>query len=712
MATITITNLEQLQFFGEKMKELAKKYESGVAQANNKFELKISGNEGLVIKEFVNKLNTIQSQVFESYPSYIETFGATMSNYESFMNGLGFDKEAWSQDGETGVEGVEQKLKNDQKTKIEDIQKKLDSYLLTASTILGQGKISVLSEYEKASNSLDAAASKRTSVDADMQAYYKLFISGLKTAKSNLDAIQNVLNHARYLGELDPSAVVQAIAAKRITSISQLDAIDAISDSGDGKVVEALYSPDPYNNLGQVNATHVSENMMTVVYGFIFTEVERIQEGKSDYSNIKTFLDALQNQDTSNVKIYTEKLIKGGDRYGLLLIGKAFEIKPEFPENGSVADYEKYKEELLKAEPELAKIRQKLFLANSLTGLFEGMNIFEVGTNRIPQSTGETVAYHLMDTSSLKLTTQGLTFKMQHYQVGSNGQVHVSSYDDARSVVGDEKAKEIDKLNERRNKAALDFLSNVMKMGASMAAGPYGPLVAMGITELSDTFTYKDGVSDHIEAVRNNKDYFSGKLAKPAGLTLDALHAVSKYIETSNEMTEQMTKSKTALEAALVDYGGRSITDTVRGDYSYKAVSFTPQYDLQSALQIHDMDRTGLKALTFHKALENGKSVEAALKDVEDSQEILKSIPSDSGPYTEEVKNYLRGKGGKTIDQVGITKVWEGLHGASNKDALMDSKGGYYTREQLASEYIDVYKKIAEGGFLPNEIPKDSQLPN
>ena len=347
-----------------------------------------------------------------------------------------------------------------------------------------------------------------------------------------------------------------------------------------------------------------------------------------------------------------------------------------------------------------------------MTCLFEGMNVFQVGTNRIPQSTGEAVTYHLMDTSSLKLTTQGLTFKMQHYQIGSNGQVNVSSYDDARSVVGDEKAKEIDKLNERRNKAALDFLSNVMKMGASMAAGPYGPLAAMGITVLSDSFTYKDGVSDHIEAVRNNKDYFSGKLAKPAGLSLDALYAVSKYIETSNEMTEQMVKSNTALKAALVDYGGRSITDTVRGDYSYKAVSFTPQYDLQSALQIHDMDRTGLKALTFHKALEDGKSVTTALNDVEDSQRILESIPSDSGPYTEEVKNYLRGEGDKTIDQVGITKVWEGLYGASDKKALKDSKGGYYTREQLASDYIDVYKKIAEGGFLPNEIPKDSQLPN
>ena len=54
MATITITNLEQLKFFGEKRKELAKKYESGAVQANNKFKLKVSGNEGLVIKEFVN----------------------------------------------------------------------------------------------------------------------------------------------------------------------------------------------------------------------------------------------------------------------------------------------------------------------------------------------------------------------------------------------------------------------------------------------------------------------------------------------------------------------------------------------------------------------------------------------------------------------------------------------------------------------------------
>lgn len=81
------------------------------------------------------------------------------------------------------------------------------------------------------------------------------------------------------------------------------------------------------------------------------------------------------------------------------------------------------------------------------------------------------------------------------------------------------------------------------------------------------------------------------------------------------------------------------------------------------------------------------------------SQNVLRNEPSDSGPFTEEVKNYLLGKGDKSIDQIGSNQVWEGLAAASDKNALVDYQRKTYTREQLASDYIDVYQKISEGGF-------------
>ena len=353
----------------------------------------------------------------------------------------------------------------------------------------------------------------------------------------------------------------------------------------------------------------------------------------------------------------------------------------------------------MKSEPELANIRHKLFLANSLTGLFEGMNVYQLGTNRIPQSMGESVIANVIDTKSLNLTAQGLTFKLVRHQVGSDGQVNVNSYDKEFSVSGDQYTERLRQLNERRNKAGLEFLSNVMKMSASAAAGPYGPMAAMGVTVLSDIFTYKDEVSDYVDAARNNKDYFSGQIAKPAGVTLDALHAVSKYFETSNELVKKIDESKEGVKNKLFDIGGRSVYHTVGGHYEYKSTSFTPQYDLQAALQIHDMDRSGLKAPAFHKALEEGRSPKKALEEVKFSQNVLRNEPSDSGPFTEEVKNYLLGKGDKSIDQIGSNQVWEGLAAASDKNALVDYQRKTYTREQLASDYIDVYQKISEGGF-------------
>ncbi len=47
-----------------------------------------------------------------------------------------------------------------------------------------------------------------------------------------------------------------------------------------------------------------------------------------------------------------------------------------------VKDYEKYKEELLKYRPELANIRLYFLSANSLTGLFEGMNVYQLGNKQ------------------------------------------------------------------------------------------------------------------------------------------------------------------------------------------------------------------------------------------------------------------------------------------------------------------------------------------
>lgn len=712
MSTITVNDMTQLALLGKNMKEVAKKYESGIANAYKKFELKVSGNEGVAIAEFVNKLNQIQKVVFNDYPSYLDDFGSVMVNYEALLNGLGFEKEVWSKDGGEGAEGVKNKLIVEQKNKIEAIQKKLDSYFATAATILSQAKISVLSECQDAAKELEQSGSTRVQTDEIIQGYFVQFLDGLKTVKANLEAIQAALNHARYLGELDPSAVVKAIAEKRITTVEQLKAIDAISDAGDGKIVEALYSPNPYKNLGEVNATHVSENMMTIAYSFLYEEVERIQEGKTDFSNLKTFLDALQAQNSSDVATYTEKLIKGGDRYGLSLIAQAFDSKPEFPLNGSVKDYEKYKEELLKSEPELANIRHKLFLANSLTGLFEGMNVYQLGTNRIPQSMGESVIANVIDTKSLNLTAQGLTFKLVRHQVGSDGQVNVNSYDKEFSVSGDQYTERLRQLNERRNKAGLEFLSNVMKMSASAAAGPYGPMAAMGITVLSDIFTYKDEVSDYVDAARNNKDYFSGKMAKPAGVTLDALHAVSKYFETSNELVKKIDESKEGVKNKLFDIGGRSVYHAVGGHYEYKSTSFTPQYDLQAALQIHDMDRSGLKAPAFHKALEEGQSITDALRSMQDSQSALMDMPTDDGIFTDDVKNYLLGNGDITVDKVGADQVWKGLDKLSNNKKLIDSQGEQYTREQLVSDYINVYQNISEGGFLSNEIPKGPQLSN
>ena len=109
MAKITVDQLQELGEYGKKVKDNSKQFKAAVVNANYQFALKYKGSEGDVIKAFVEKLNTIQNQVFDIYPGYLDYFGAVMENYDTGLSGLGFATKAWSQDGEAGAQGVQQK---------------------------------------------------------------------------------------------------------------------------------------------------------------------------------------------------------------------------------------------------------------------------------------------------------------------------------------------------------------------------------------------------------------------------------------------------------------------------------------------------------------------------------------------------------------------------------------------------------------------------
>ena len=614
MAKITVDQLQELGEYGKKVKDNSKQFKAAVVNANYQFALKYKGSEGDVIKAFVEKLNTIQNQVFDIYPGYLDYFGAVMENYDTGLSGLGFATKAWSQDGEAGAQGVQQKLVGDQKKKVEAIRKSLDVHYTTAATILGSGKISAEAVYNDASAALDDAGGKRSQLDSSMQEFYKSFVDGLNTSQAQLKAILEVLNNARYIGSLEPSTVVNAIAEKRLTNPDDLKMLDAIQDSGDAAMVTAILSGDKFREMGKVDATHVSSNMSAYAYAQ-FAGVKDL--GSSDNINdLEAFISELQKQDPDKVKIYMEKLSAASAQQGYISVAQGLRLFPDFPAERTPEAMANYIDSIRGNNEELAEVSANLRKHAHLAGLFDSLYLLDVGTRY--NTYGAEIKLTQTTLSDLGYTAQGFGYKLTQLETDVTNNytiskqtfnIAVDNYLEAESVHFDQMSEKIEKLEASKKQAVLDFIGDVAQAGIYLLPGGVPAKIAVNLFGDIAKKTGSNYASDFADYLKDFRDAVPKDYRTTAVSSLSVLKAPFKLYEKLEKINKDIKEAKDAQLYSIFNVGGVSVNK----DGKVVKAEYTPAYDLDAFLTMKDLADNGLSAHVYRQALTDGKSPEEAL---------------------------------------------------------------------------------------------------
>ena len=514
----------------------------------------------------------------------------------------------------------------------------------------------------------------------------------MQSSEALFKSFEEIIINAQALTSLSVDKVLSMIHENQLTA-ADMGILDAVQDTGDAAVVEAIYaSKNKFESLGAIDATNVSEAMSMV----IFKEVtgRAMQPGES-LEDLETFLYRVSSQDKDKAGIYMEKLTKAGDKIGLLMIGQALEEQAKFPENPTAENLLRYSQEWQNSQAKLQEINNRLNRTAALTSLFEGLYAYEIGGVWTGARDYKHRSANMFKKGSLKFTNDNqMEFGMEEKYDGYTRNVStINTYHYANeNGVQNEKALEnLQNLKVERDKALLNFVTDVAKSAAVFAPTPLsvGIAVASDLVRLSSS----KNLSTTARTVTNFKDLPEDKNIKNrigfGGNTVRAL-----YDETSQKLNSKEKETLTGLNGTLLGTGGNS----TQVDGKVLSVRYAPAFDLQSAMEVKDIQESGYRAHFFRqkmgdhlygsteeikKAIGDGKSGDA--KEYLDQYIKNMKASGSGGQLPSNVRQLFEGGGerdfqivsssGESPSARGMTEIttkdyWEGLKTATRQDKL------------------------------------------
>ncbi|MBP2624333.1 hypothetical protein [Streptococcus oricebi] len=680
MAVVQINSKSGLDGLGKVISEAGDQYNTAISEVTRSLDVKTDNQEGSAIEAFEAKLNQIAGAVFEQYPQLLKDYGKAVSEYVSEIEGIGFSSETLRTKA-TPINHIKKWLTTDTYNGFKDLKKDLDTEFKAVIEALAMSPHSVDEPTPNLNDALSTAKSGLDKAGKTRRETHDKLVAALDTFKGKLDSVQTgltgilaSLKNAEFINGL-PATEVVALIAQGSFKAEDMNDIDVIQAEGDGAALIALHSPDKFNKLGQVNPTNVSDPMMTLIYKLFYNEVKpevdkdgnliKIEVDKEgnvinapSLKNIEAFLASLTKQDVSRVKAYTEKLVKAGDRLGLVMLGQGIEMTPDFPKNGTVEELAKYTEELAKASPNLKELNMSLQRAAALTGLFEGVYALEMGRDARGSLHGkdEVSYYSTIRPGSLKFGgPDRIRFENELYENGkwrAKTTAEVLHYRQSKGIAADKLVNTIAELQEKRNKAALEFVKNLTQETVSLIPGASAVNVAIDVANNIAGLAESPNLKNGAKLAGKGTPYLPEKWKGAAGFSTKTAEWLGNYVETMQNLSKQSAETQEALKSNLFDIGGINVNYGNSEKPENKVVRYAPEYDLQSALEIHDLEQNGLRGYIYRteveKAQEEGASIDKAIKtgwDRVDGFEKASKNSQTSRAYTAKVKNFLAGEG-------------------------------------------------------------------
>lgn len=692
--TVTVISKSGLLDHGNKTKEAAVEYRSQISSVQRKIEAKVTGQEANAIKAFIAKLNSLSQTLHDSYPLTLELYSEAVLKYEAGLTAAGFSSEVVKTKA-ADIQSIKTWLGETKSKEFLEKSEDLDAAIQVASKALAlePGAVEFTRDAGARAHSIAMNLAKhgdeRQTTHDELENNLKQFISGLTVVSERLVGVKATLDNARFISSFSLNTAMDLIS-KGYLNEQNMDFLDSIQNEGDAKVLKVILGEHGYSAptgffkaLGSVDTTKVSHAMMDIVYNRINKEFSNVKKDKSPaMENLRTYIQAIANQDQEKAKTYFENLVLAGDRYAQTITELAKALVPDFPKtNDSESEFKNYEAEKLKIQPQLEGFNEHIKRAGVLTSLFESLYVVGIGkSKKVYPSMGSNMS---LDTS---IVLSGLTFNEKNgfeFNISAPDSMGVRRdesystefFNAGSGVQNAEAISEIHELREKRDKEAALFAVDLAKM----AIGSFIP----GSGKILDLISSGVKIENNLSSSLNFGDKagtvtFSDLYKKKVGEKMSDSSTLSDHLEKYCEYDQRITKREQFLAGSIFDTGGRHLT----GNSKDKFVKYDLTYDLQANLKIHDLEKNGLKTFVYHNTKGDISKKISSIKEYERTMKKIASTNNIDNPKDEKNERLLTqntfdlfiNKGNIGVNNVTSSNIYEGLTKLDNTFTKNESR--------------------------------------
>ena len=555
--TVTVISKSGLLDHGNKTKEAAVEYRSQISSVQRKIEAKVTGQEANAIKAFIAKLNSLSQTLHDSYPLTLELYSEAILKYEAGLTAAGFSSEVVKTKA-ADIQSIKTWLGETKSKEFLEKSEDLDAAIQVASKALAlePGAVEFTRDAGARAHSIAMNLAKhgdeRQTTHDELENNLKQFISGLTVVSERLVGVKATLDNARFISSFSLNTAMDLIS-KGYLNEQNMDFLDSIQNEGDAKVLKVILGEHGYSAptgffkaLGSVDTTKVSHAMMDIVYNRINKEFSNVKKDKSPaMENLRTYIQAIANQDQEKAKTYFENLVLAGDRYAQTITELAKALVPDFPKtNDSESEFKNYEAEKLKIQPQLEGFNEHIKRAGVLTSLFESLYVVGIGkSKKVYPSMGSNMS---LDTS---IVLSGLTFNEKNgfeFNISAPDSMGVRRdesystefFNAGSGVQNAEAISEIHELREKRDKEAALFAVDLAKM----AIGSFIP----GSGKILDLISSGVKIENNLSSSLNFGDKagtvtFSDLYKKKVGEKMSDSSTLSDHLEKYYEYDQRIT---------------------------------------------------------------------------------------------------------------------------------------------------------------------------
>ena len=651
---IKVKGKQYMSESSEVKKLFADEYEAAVKKGYQEFMLKIEDSEADAVTAFLNLLNELQEMVYEVYPKTVKKYAKVLSNYVSSLESAGFNDDELIQSIKGDNDSVQAKLKKEQYDEAETVKNDLQAKLDAALDLLNEPKSDFKGFEDGLTTSLNSLASNRNQTHVALSGAQDTAIKALQELAGIFTRLRDAMANAKHIHVVSVDEIASYIELKKLTAENMGD-LEAIQDENDGKMLAAAYSKDPFNEMAKVPSKGVSVSMMTIVNRTLFGTMkgDLDQTTPENLNDIKAFVNTLlKSHSVKDVQSYMDKLMEAGDRFGISLTAVGVSKMPGFPKrkrNESDESYQKRIDDFIatqeKMTPELRKIQKDVEKANALTNLYSAIYVRKMGYVTDKLLYGGTYE-EKSSIDNLKMGNGKITFdeikkSQTDWKVFPDKRetVTVGIFDTYGEGEGRKMAAELEKIEEKRLKANLKFVSDLIKTGGYLG-GPETVALTQVIGASLDTVANSDGLSNARDAAAGSTGLLPKKYQAPVRSGASLVKAFATYHSALKQIDEDKKNSEQKAFNSFNDVGGGSVSTGLEGNQKVISARFSSAFDLQSALSYADYQENGLRNIVYQQALTETGDKNLALKSLKAFDEKM----TRTNVYNSTVTNFIKGE--------------------------------------------------------------------